>query len=768
MAPQTQTRRILIKVDTQGSGAFKSIKREIASLNEQLTKGTSILGKFNNIFNAFLGASVLGIGIGQITQLADSYSLLFDRVKVFTGSAENAQAAFEGIERVARQNNSSIEAIATTYNRLNLALSDAGVTSEQTLRITDLLQKSFRLSGSTISEATAATIQLSQGLASGQLRGQELRSVLEQNAIIGDLLSKSLGGTRGELMKLAEDGKITSDIFVKALAKGATDLDEKSQKLGITFEQVGLKLKDKLLVFIGQLSKDFDAAGKLSKGLDVLIEKIPALTAALAALSAAILYLQRTALTGLLAKIAAFGTGVGAILAGIGVATFLVVDNFQALVDFIPAAFNSLVRNIKKSAIDFASGFLSIVRVITGGGNEISKSLEETIASLNSESASLNGSFGKNLEEPIARLRDFKNAGIDLNKINFKKPKEEAAKFKDELAALNKLYNSGGITLEQYNGRLSNLELKELNKQLKEGKINLQEFNTKAEDLARMDIQRMFEMGAISLSQYNDIINANRMQDLNEKFVKGKINVEEYNRALIETSQTLSPGGALYVGTADFLQRIGTVSQNVAGLVADTFGKLEDSLLQFIETGKFSFKEFSKSIIQEINRIILRALIIRPLAQGILGAIGPSAAAPLPAGAQTLDASVGFGNYAAKGFAPGGSGVTMFAKGGIVDGATPFTFGGTKKGIMGEAGPEAIMPLRRGADGSLGVQSTPANVIVNIVNQAGTEVEQRETTQPDGTRIIDVLVTAKVKEGIARGDFDRAFQTSFGLSRKGT
>ena len=227
MAPQTQTRRILIKVDTQGSGAFKSIKREIASLNDQLTKGTSILGKFNNIFNAFLGASFLGVGISQITQLADSYSLLFDRVKVFTGSAETAQAAFEGIERVARQNNSSIEAIATTYNRLNLALSDAGVTSEQTLRITDLLQKSFRLSGSTISEATAATIQLSQGLASGQLRGQELRSVLEQNAIIGDLLSKSLGVTRGELKNLLSASlEVIVAVFVTSPSKSAAATDK--------------------------------------------------------------------------------------------------------------------------------------------------------------------------------------------------------------------------------------------------------------------------------------------------------------------------------------------------------------------------------------------------------------------------------------------------------------------------------------------------------------------------------------------------------------
>jgi phage-related minor tail protein len=70
----------------------------------------------------------------------------------------------------------------------------------------------------------------------------------------------------------------------------------------------------------------------------------------------------------------------------------------------------------------------------------------------------------------------------------------------------------------------------------------------------------------------------------------------------------------------------------------------------------------------------------------------------------------------AKGGVPGQ--VTPFAAGGVVSSPTYFPMGGNRMGLMGEAGAEAIMPLRRGADGTLGVAAggsqTPVNITFNI------------------------------------------------------
>jgi phage-related minor tail protein len=87
-------------------------------------------------------------------------------------------------------------------------------------------------------------------------------------------------------------------------------------------------------------------------------------------------------------------------------------------------------------------------------------------------------------------------------------------------------------------------------------------------------------------------------------------------------------------------------------------------------------------------------------------------------------------------------------------------------GLMGESGPEAIMPLtRRG--GKLGVEGSSAPVYVNIINNSGNDVETKETTGSGGERQLEVIINSAVKKGIASGSYDRAFGESYGLNRRG-
>jgi phage-related minor tail protein len=108
----------------------------------------------------------------------------------------------------------------------------------------------------------------------------------------------------------------------------------------------------------------------------------------------------------------------------------------------------------------------------------------------------------------------------------------------------------------------------------------------------------------------------------------------------------------------------------------------------------------------------------------------------------------------------------MFANGGVVDSPTAFGYGGGRTGIMGEAGSEAILPLSRGSDGKLGV--TGSGVTVNIINQSGNEVTQKESKGPDGGKILEVIISNKTKELFASGGMDKTMQQAFGLNRRGS
>jgi lambda family phage tail tape measure protein len=143
-------------------------------------------------------------------------------------------------------------------------------------------------------------------------------------------------------------------------------------------------------------------------------------------------------------------------------------------------------------------------------------------------------------------------------------------------------------------------------------------------------------------------------------------------------------------------------------LAQNGFKGLEDAIVSMTTTGTFNFQQFALSIVEETIRMVTRLMVIAPLLQSLQNLLNP--AKGLFGGIGNLNPTVGFG-----------TGVTGFAKGGVVNKATMFTFadgGSGRFGLAGEAGPEAIMPLRRGRDGRLGVQATNGgggvSVVVNV------------------------------------------------------
>lgn len=92
------------------------------------------------------------------------------------------------------------------------------------------------------------------------------------------------------------------------------------------------------------------------------------------------------------------------------------------------------------------------------------------------------------------------------------------------------------------------------------------------------------------------------------------------------------------------------------------------------------------------------------------------------------------------------SGVTPFAKGGVVGGPTTFPLGGGR-GLMGEAGPEAIMPLTRGADGRLGVQASGGQSVTVVMNISTPDVGGFARSQSQ--------IAAEMQRALGRGQRNR-------------
>ncbi|MEZ6889488.1 phage tail tape measure protein [Pseudomonas aeruginosa] len=206
------------------------------------------------------GSALAALGIGAVTRevlrMTDAFKSMQGSLALVSTSTANASESFQKLLAMANNTGSSLESTVSLYTRLANATRGAGYTQEQMLNVTDALNKAFVISGATMQEASNAAIQLSQGLASGTLRGEELNSVMEQGPRITRALADYLRVTNGEIRKLAAEGKITGDVVTNALLKSLTSLNAELAKMPRRFEQASVALKNNFLAAIGQINVD--------------------------------------------------------------------------------------------------------------------------------------------------------------------------------------------------------------------------------------------------------------------------------------------------------------------------------------------------------------------------------------------------------------------------------------------------------------------------------------------------------------------------------
>lgn len=164
----------------------------------------------------------------------------------------------------------------------------------------------------------------------------------------------------------------------------------------------------------------------------------------------------------------------------------------------------------------------------------------------------------------------------------------------------------------------------------------------------------------------------------------------------------------------NYLESARDVAGQTKSLFTNAFGSMEDAIVQFAMTGKLSFADFTKSILADMARIAVRQASSSALSS-LFGMAASAAGSYFGGGAASAGSTqagytgVDFSSYQANGGA-WGAGVQMFANGGaftnsIVSKPTAFGMAGGNTGVMGEAGPEAIVPLARTSGGQLGIRA---------------------------------------------------------------
>lgn len=240
------------------------LRRSLASMGSAIglvTSGIrsvfSALTSLRSLFFAWLTVQ----SVSAVAKLADAWVLARNRISAFVDDTREVVAIQEELFLVAQRSRVDFSSVANLYQRLLVSQGTLRESNQGLLDITETLNKAIIVSGSNAKEASAGIIQLAQGLAAGALRGDELRSVIEQLPYIAQLIADELGRVqgrvvnRGELVIFGRQMEITTKLMVDAVRNGTKEVNERFSRMSVTIEQSMQVLRNSVERFLGILGQ---------------------------------------------------------------------------------------------------------------------------------------------------------------------------------------------------------------------------------------------------------------------------------------------------------------------------------------------------------------------------------------------------------------------------------------------------------------------------------------------------------------------------------
>lgn len=221
-------------------------------------------------------------GFLAFASAADQAATLNARLRLATSSQEEFNRAYDETFAIAQRTRTGLQATVELYARLERSTRDLGLNQSTLLALTETINQAAQLSGGGAS-ADAALFQLSQGLASGQLRGEELNSVLEQTPRLAQAIADGLNIPIGRLRELASQGRLTAAEISRALLASRGQIAAEFSELPLTIRGAFTQLQNAFVRFISDSEGASGAAADIAAAISTIAENLPAIASAIIA-----------------------------------------------------------------------------------------------------------------------------------------------------------------------------------------------------------------------------------------------------------------------------------------------------------------------------------------------------------------------------------------------------------------------------------------------------------------------------------------------------
>lgn len=229
----------------------------LAGLERSFDAVGGAVRKMAGAFAAFKGVEAIVKAGDQIRSMEGAFTALL-------GSAARAGDMMGRVFDIVDKTGAPLDATAASLQRLTIALMPLGASNLQIARLTETFIKLGAVGRSSSEDVGNALRQLGQGLASGSLSGDELKSIRENVPLVAQAIADSLGVTTGKLKEMGAAGELNATVVTNALLKASAAADQAFANLPITFEQATNKMLAQATNFLAEMDKATGISNKLA------------------------------------------------------------------------------------------------------------------------------------------------------------------------------------------------------------------------------------------------------------------------------------------------------------------------------------------------------------------------------------------------------------------------------------------------------------------------------------------------------------------------
>ena len=303
--------------------------RETLKTNDQASKLLSTIKRIA----AAAGVTTL---VRSFLDFSDTQAQINARLNLMNDGFQTTNELSEMIYQSALRSKAAYSDTADAVGNMGLNAGNAFSSNQELIAFTEQVNKQFKIGGASAQEQSNAMVQLTQAMAAGVLRGQDLNSILAAAPGIARTIEESMGWASGSIKQYAEDGKVTAQVVKNALLDMADQTNQKFESIPMTLSDAMTQAQNIVQHEVKQMAQSWNDFIQTDQGQEILGEAIS-----------------------LLSVMAQVGTDA---LAGIGSAALFAADNMDMILPILAAVGLGFLL-VKAQAVQAALGSAAVAGI---------------------------------------------------------------------------------------------------------------------------------------------------------------------------------------------------------------------------------------------------------------------------------------------------------------------------------------------------------------------------------------------------------------------